>query len=262
MWNIIGDRMRQLQALLREHKMKFLIRPCLFLLLAAATGSAQRYFEQQSSARPAQIKEAEQRLSQLGYWTGRIDGRFDATSRSALIAFQKFESRRVTAKLTLEELQAIRNSTSPKARETGYAHVEIDVDRQVLLIVNEQASVRVLPVSTGSGLPFIDEDQTSVAYTPRGRFIVYEKRSGWEYGPLGALYYANYISGGVAIHGSRNVPAQPATHGCIRVPVFAARELSQLMPVGTIVLVYDKVSFVSAKPWVENPKLKLAASIE
>jgi len=28
---------------------------------------------------------------------------------------------------------------------------------------------------------------------------------------------------------------------------------------GTIVLVYDKVSFVSAKPWVENPKLKQAA---
>jgi hypothetical protein len=25
------------------------------------------------------------------------------------------------------------------------------------------------------------------------------------------------------------------------------------------VLVYDKVSFVSAKPWVENPKLKEAA---
>lgn len=41
--------------------------------------------------------------------------------------------------------------------------------------------------------------------------------------------------------------------------MFAARELSQLLPVGTIVLVYDKVSFVSAKPWIENPKLKQAA---
>ena len=41
--------------------------------------------------------------------------------------------------------------------------------------------------------------------------------------------------------------------------MFAAREVSKLMPVGTIVLVYDKVSFVSAKDWVENPKLKEAA---
>ena len=41
--------------------------------------------------------------------------------------------------------------------------------------------------------------------------------------------------------------------------MFAAREVSKLMPVGTIVLVYDEVSFVSAKPWVENPQLKQAA---
>ena len=231
------------------------------LLIITSAAQPQSHNERFSLTR-AQTKEAERRLSELGYWTGPIDGRFDAVSQSALIAFQKFESRPVTGKLTLEQLDAIRKSTSPKARETGYEHIEVDVDRQVLLIVTESGVVRVLPVSTGSGKPFIDEGQTSVAHTPRGRFIVYEKASGWEQGPLGPLYFANYISGGVAIHGSRNVPTQPETHGCIRVPVFAARELSQLMPVGTIVLVYDKISFVSAKPWVENPKLKQTASIE
>jgi hypothetical protein len=41
--------------------------------------------------------------------------------------------------------------------------------------------------------------------------------------------------------------------------MFAAREVSRRMPVGTIVLVYDKASFVSAKDWVMNPKLKEAA---
>lgn len=41
--------------------------------------------------------------------------------------------------------------------------------------------------------------------------------------------------------------------------MFAALEVSKLLPVGTIVLVYDKVSFVSAKPWVANPQLKEAA---
>ncbi len=232
------------------------------LLLCCATALQGQSNKRSTSLTPKQIKEAEQRLSDLGYWTGPIDGRFDSASRSALIAFQKFETRPVTGKLTYEDIEAIRNSTSPKARETGYDHIEVDVDRQVLLIVNEQSGVRVLPVSTGSGKPFVDEGENSVAYTPRGRFIVYEKVNGWEFGPLGSLYYANYISGGVAIHGSRNVPKQPETHGCIRVPVFAARELSQLMPVGTIVLVYDKISFVSAKPWAQNPKLKQTASIE
>jgi hypothetical protein len=41
--------------------------------------------------------------------------------------------------------------------------------------------------------------------------------------------------------------------------MFAAREVSAQLPLGTIVLVYDKVSFVSAKAWVENPSLKQAA---
>ena len=217
---------------------------------------------QSPSLTPSQIKEAERSLSELGYWTGPIDGRFDEASRSALIAFQKFESRPPTGRLTLEELEKIRHSTSPEARETGYEHIEVDVDRQLLFFVNQEGAVKVLPVSTGSGKQFVDEGQTSVAYTPRGRFVVYEKSHGWEYGPLGSLYFANYISGGVAIHGSRNVPTQPETHGCIRVPVFAARELSQLMRLGTIVLVYDKISFVSGRAWAENPRLKQTASIE
>lgn len=198
----------------------------------------------------------------MGYWTGVVDGRFDSATRSALIAFQKWEGRTVTGQLTLAELEAIRSSTFPKAREAGYEHVEVDLDRQVLMIVNEEGAVRVLPVSTGSGKPFIDDGQTSVAYTPRGRFIVYDKIAGWDHGPIGSMYYPNYFSGGIAIHGSRSVPIQPATHGCIRIPMYAAREVSKLLELGTIVLIYDKVSFVSGKPWAENPKLKLAASIE
>jgi hypothetical protein len=176
-----------------------------------------------------------------------------------LIAFQKWEGRPITGQLTLDELEAIRPSASPKARELGYAHVEVDLDRQVLLMVNNEGGVRVLPVSTGSGKPFIEEGKTSIAYTPRGRFVVYDKSVGWEKGLLGLVYYANYISGGVAIHGSRSVPIQPVSRGCIRIPIFAAREVSKLLKLGTIVLVYDQVSFVSAKSWAENPKLRQAA---
>jgi hypothetical protein len=191
-----------------------------------------------------------------------VDGLIDSASQSALVAFQKWEGRTITGQLTLDELNAIRASSGPHARETGYEHVEVDLDRQVLMLINENDGVRVFPVSTGSGQPFIDEGQQSVAYTPRGRFIVYEKVTGWEKGPLGPLYYPSYISGGVAIHGSRNVPIQPVSHGCIRLPVFAAREVSKALTLGTIVLVYDKLSFVSAKDWVKNPKLKPIADIE
>lgn len=237
--------------------MKVLLAICLFLISSASIVSAQS-----ASLTRAQTKEAERRLSDLGYWTGPIDGVFDPGTRSALIAFQKWERRAVNGELTLAELEAIRTATSPQVREPGYEHVEVDLDRQILLIVNAEGGVKVLPVSTGSGKEFIDDGQTSIAYTPRGRFIVYDKISGWEAGPIGRMYYPNYISGGIAIHGSRSVPAKPATHGCIRIPMHAAREASKLLKLQTIVLVYDKVSFVSGRPWAENPKLKQAASIE
>ena len=261
-------------------KMKSLLTICLLLLATAAIASVQKETvgsEQktvgsgqwavgrsrtgllQTTLTRAQTREAERRLSDMGYWTGAVDGLFDPATRSALIAFQKWEGRPITSQLTLAELQAIRTSTAPKAREPGYAHVEVDLDRQVLLVVNDDGRVRVLPISSGSDKPFVDEGHESIAHTPRGRFLVYDKVVGWEKGAFRSMYYSNYISGGVAIHGYRSVPIQPESHGCIRIPIFAAREVSKLLPIGTIVLVYDKVSFVSAKSWAENPKLKQAA---
>jgi peptidoglycan hydrolase-like protein with peptidoglycan-binding domain len=233
--------------------MKLLLTICLVTVLPGMA------LAQRANLTRQQIKEAERLLSAKGFWTGPIDGIFDAGTRSALIAFQKWHGSEVTGQLTPDELEAIRTSTSPRARELGYEHVEVDLDRQVLMMVGEDGGVKVLPVSTGSNKAFMDDGQESIAYTPRGRFLVYEKDVGWQSGPLGSTYYANFISGGVAIHGSRNVPNEPASHGCIRVPMFAAREVSKVLKLGTIVLVYDKVSFVSALDWIKNPRLKEAA---
>ena len=237
--------------------MKVLVTICLLLVLMPATLHAQQ--KRRAALTVAQIKDAERRLAELGYWTGPVDGRIDDGTRAALIAFQKWEGRTITGKFTRDELEAINNGTAPKPRDTGYEHVEVDVDRQILMLVKDDDSVRVLPTSTGSGKEFMDDGQMSISYTPRGRFVVYDKTYGWEDGQLGTVYYANYISGGVAIHGYLSVPNEPASHGCIRIPMFAAREVSELLPKGTIVLVYDKVSFVSGKAWAENPKLKQAA---
>jgi len=236
--------------------MRFIVTLCVLLITTHSITSAQ---QRRTALTRAQVKEAERTLADLGYWTGAIDGVPDATTRAALISFQKWEGRPVTGQLTIDELEAIRTAASPKPREDGYEHVEVDLDRQVLLLVGDDGQVRVLPVSTGNGKEFFYEGQTSIAYTPRGRFVVYEKGVGWENNVPGSMYYPNYISGGIAIHGSLNVPIQPASHGCIRIPMFAAREVSKILELGTIVLVYDKVSFVSAKSWVENPKLKEAA---
>ena len=123
-------------------------------------------------------------------------------------------------------------------REIGYPHVEIDLSRQRLFVVDTDRVVKTIPVSSGNGKLFTSEGRTRRAITPTGRFTVYRKIAGWRKSPLGMLYYPSYINYGVAIHGSRSVPSKPASHGCIRIPMSTAKELSDLTPVGTVVLVY------------------------
>jgi hypothetical protein len=184
--------------------------------------------------------EAEQRLWDLGYWAGPVDGKFDSDSRHALIAFQKVERRARTGKLTPAEFSALRVATRPLPRHARYPHVEIDLERQVLFLVDENAEVaRILPVSTGNGKLYLDHGQLHRAGTPTGTFKVLRKIKGWRLSSLGLLYYPSYIVNGIAIHGSFSIPTRPASHGCIRVPMFAARELSSFLPVGMEVLIYD-----------------------
>jgi len=200
----------------------------------------------------AELKEAERRLSEMGFWTGPVDGVIDSTTQLALVTFQKWEGRRITGRLTREELNAIRTAPSPKPKDPGYRHVEVDLDRQVLLLTNDEGAVTtILPVSTGSGKHYKEKRMSGLAYTPRGRFRIYGKLSGWRRSPLGLLFYPNYFSDGLAIHGNPSVPHSPRSHGCVRIPMFAAPEISRQLPIGTILLIYDTQSFVSAKDWAQ-----------
>lgn len=192
---------------------------------------------------PTEIRDVEQRLQELGYWTGPVDGKFDETSRSALIAFQKVTGRSRNGALTRAERSAVLRSERPVPVESGPAHIEVDLSRQVLFFVDDNGIVtRTLPVSTGSGKDFFAEGFERTAVTPPGRFTVQGKVAGWKKSALGRLYYPNYIIGGIAIHGYPSVPARPASHGCIRIPMFAAKDFSDRVPVGTLVVVHEGLS--------------------
>ena len=183
--------------------------------------------------------EAEQRLWDLGYWGGPADGKFDSDSRHALIAFQKVERRPRTGKLTLDEFNALRAATRPQPLHSRYPHVEIDLTRQVLFLIDESGEVaRILPVSTGNGALYMDQGKLHRARTPTGTFTVLRKIKGWRLSSLGLMYYPSYIFNGIAVHGSLSVPTHPASHGCIRVPMYAAKELSSFLPVGMPVIIY------------------------
>ena len=57
--------------------------------------------------------------------------------------------------------------------------------------------------------------------------------------PLGLLYYPNYLIKGIAIHGNPSVPSFPASHGCIRIPMYAAVEFTGLAPIGIPVVIHS-----------------------
>lgn len=214
----------------------------LFVLIVLASAVAQgkggpKKFRQGIGVQ--EILAAETRLAELGYWTGPVDGTLDTGSRHALVAFQKVEGRQRNGRLNREELRVLLAAARPVPRETGYAHIEIDLARQVLFIVDTAGLVtHVLPVCTGNEKSYLDHGQLHKAHTPRGNFTVVRKIRGWRRSTLGLLYYPNYLHEGVAIHGSLSMPVYPASHGCIRIPMFASKALSEMTPVGTPVLVY------------------------
>ena len=188
-----------------------------------------------------EVKQGERLLAALGYWTGPIDGTWDGASRHALVAFQKVEGRKATGTLTHAELAALIRAQPPVPRVAAGPHLEVDITRQVLFLVDAAGRVaNVLPISSGNGKPFTAKGWygSREAYTPCGLFEVYRKTSGWHTSPLGEMHNPMYIVGGIAIHGSESVPAHPASHGCIRIPMFASHRLTSMVPSGTPVHVY------------------------
>jgi N-acetylmuramoyl-L-alanine amidase len=223
----------------------------LVVVSAGASQSGRQSEDRQSSPGPkskqtartlssAEIAEARGLLNQLGYWVNLGAKKNDSSLRHALIAFQKIEGRKRTGALNVEELEALRVAQRPRPLETGYPHIEVDLHRQVLFAVDiSGADLRILPISSASGEFFTEGGETRQAITPTGKFNVYRKINGWRKSTLGSLYYPSYIHYGIAIHGAPSVPATPASHGCIRIPMFAAREFSEIATVGLAVIVYD-----------------------
>jgi lipoprotein-anchoring transpeptidase ErfK/SrfK len=195
----------------------------------------------QQVSKPAGVLEVEKLLSDLGYWILKVDGKADASTRHAIMAFQKVEGRKRTGVLTAADIKALRLAQRPEPRsQTGATHVEIDLTRQVLFLVDSSGTVtHILPVSSGNEKRYFDQRQWHIAHTPRGQFRIVHRINGVRKASLGNLYHPNYFYGGVAIHGSNSIPAYPASHGCVRIPRFADRAFFGMVKIGTEVFVYD-----------------------
>jgi peptidoglycan hydrolase-like protein with peptidoglycan-binding domain len=177
----------------------------------------------------------EQKLSDLSYRPGPVDGVFDRRTREAVIAFQKWEGLKRDGVVGSEvwwRLLAAERPT-PAYAEEGRNNapegkwIEVDKSKQVLMYCVDGVVERTLAVSTGSASVGI--------VTPSGMFFV-QRENTWEryrYKPL-YLSKTRYL----AIHGYKSVPTYPASHGCIRMTRKDMDEFHDLIPIGTPVLVY------------------------
>jgi peptidoglycan hydrolase-like protein with peptidoglycan-binding domain len=168
------------------------------------------------------VRALEQRLAAMHYALQRVDGRFDSDTYEAVLAFQKVHGLARTGRVDLPLWQRIATASTPAARYPG-DHVEVDKARQVLFEVRRGKVALVVHVSTGA-----------TGNTPIGTWQVYRRVPGFDW----VLYYPTYFTGAFAIHGYPSVPAYPASHGCVRVPMWIATRLYEMDQQGARVYVY------------------------
>jgi hypothetical protein len=215
--------------------------------LTTTTASAETVSPVQAQAEPtlhygdhgAAVKRMQQRLKDLGYDPGAIDGKWGDATSFAVWAFQKVNHLKPRSSCGGNTWAALAAPHTPKALVPKGAknRAEVDIKHQLLFIYKNGKLVLISHISSGSEQRYYSRGHWSVAHTPRGNFKVYRKAKGWETSPLGKLYKANYFYGGYAIHGEPSVPLHPASHGCVRVPMGTSNTVAELLPIGTRVYV-------------------------
>jgi hypothetical protein len=150
------------------------------------------------------------------------DGTFDIRTLHAVIAFQGWSGLMRDGVVGPRTRAALERAHPPQpwATATGY---EVHIAQQVLLLVSRGRVVRAIHVSTGMpGWP-----------TPRGHFTILRRDPmSWSVRFQVWMPLAQYFYDGYALHEFSDVPAYPASHGCVRVPAVEAQTVWQFGRVG------------------------------
>jgi N-acetylmuramoyl-L-alanine amidase len=198
----------------------------------------------------------EQRLADLGYLVGKVDGVWDGATKHGVTAFQKVEN--LPRNGTADPVTTTRLQTATKpapAFTTPADHFEVDIPRQVVFMVRGGQVAAISPTATGNNKKFTSEGYTRRAITPNGRFQINFKRNGWRTAPLGRLYRPAYFNGGIALHGSTSIPTAPASHGCVRLPMQFADYILDNAPIWMVVYVYGGPTGPNPQPFLDEPPL-------
>lgn len=186
-----------------------------------------------------EVKALQEALAAQRYSVGSIDGVYAGMTTHAVMAFQKAHGLARTGRATPDVIAKIKTAgiLGPMMPGGGANRVEVDLKRQILQLYKGGELVTVLSVSTGNNKRFCVDGECATAVTPGGSFRVTRKISGIRVSRLGKLWNPVYFNGGIAIHGSPSVPAYPASHGCVRIPIPVSEWFHSQVPTGTPVYV-------------------------
>ena len=180
------------------------------------------------------VKAAQLQLIALGYLLkGDADGRLGPVTSNALLAFQKWERLSRTGLLDSPTDSRLANAARPQPVTRGRTgrRAEILLDRQVALLIEDNAVVRAIAVSTGK----------PSTPTPPGDYRVYAKIPRWWSTPFREwLPLALPFVGGIAFHQYLVVPSYAASHGCVRQSPTVARWTYDFASVGMPVKVITR----------------------
>ncbi|MFC5826855.1 L,D-transpeptidase family protein [Nonomuraea insulae] len=203
--------------------------------------------KEQVVLRPGQrgevVRELQKRLHAAHYYFGRFHGVYDEQTKFAVWALQKSHRLMPKGEIGPKALAALGKQPHrrPLVPNGGADRVEISLRDQLLTVYRKRKPVLISHISTGAEIRYCEDGRCGNAITPVGDFRVMSRAPGWTTGHLGSMFNSLYFTGAIAMHGSTKVPLQPASHGCVRVPIETSKRLFEIVKVGEPVYVRGQI---------------------
>jgi lipoprotein-anchoring transpeptidase ErfK/SrfK len=187
------------------------------------------------------VRHLQEALTAALFYRGAADGAYGQTTEFAAVAFHKAADLPRTSDWTYEDW-AMLAAFAPDipVRPDEPDRIEVDITRQILILLEDGQVTAIIPVSTASGQAYVTHSGEVVySRTPRGDFHLTHHGLGWQCSYIGCIYYPWFFTPNYAIHGYPNVPPWPASHGCVRVPVWESDWLEPRLAVGMAMHIWD-----------------------
>ena len=181
----------------------------------------------------AAVRSLQQRLAQLRYYPGQVNGRFGTGTLEAVWAFKEVQGLPTAAGADDVDPAMQRALASPRLPQVlvpagGRERIEVNLPLEVLVVYAHGQVQLISHISAGGGYRYRcpGGGTCGPALTPDGNYRARLFEAGWLRVPLGRMYNpVFFIGSNFAIHGDIPIPLQPASHGCVRVPVDVANVL-------------------------------------